>query len=329
MGANGRRDRSGLTLIEALVVVAVIGLLAGLLMVAVQSSRELARRMTCQDRLRQIGLAVQSHESARGALPALYNGTFLPMPRSALDEFHFHSWRTAILPQLDQSALASTLVPSDPITLPSNQTAVNVELAVFLCPSTANVDANLPELFEWNDGAPPIRTVGSAARNDYEVIGGVQLRPQTTVSSDLSPIRFGAWGEPTYRISDGASLRYRTARFADITDGLSQTMLIGERAGRPDLYDRGRVDPYPYADPSLGGDPHQAAWAVSTHIAWTVFYHKQSVNETNRIGIFSFHPGGANVAFADGSVRFLKQSTDPATLAAMATRSGAEVFGSE
>jgi len=104
--------------------------------------------------------------------------------------------------------------------------------------------------------------------------------------------------------------------------GLSNTMLVGERAGRPDLYRRGKpVDPYPYSRPDMGMDHHQAAWGISTHIWWLVFQHDQAINDTNATGLYSFHPSGANVAFADGSVRFLSEHTDTKTLSAMATRS--------
>lgn len=317
------RDRAGVTLIEILVVVSIVGLLLALLLPAVQSSRESARRATCQNNLHQIGVAVQSHETAHQALPAIYNGKFLPQPRSALDEFHFHSWRTAILPQIEQPNLFAQLNINVPTTVASNQTAINVRISLFVCPSSSNPTQIVPDIGAWNDGAGTVAKVGTAARSDYEVAGGVQVAPQTRVSSDLSIIRFGAWGEPTYDISNGKSLRYRKARLSDITDGLSSTILVGERAGRPDLYRRGeRVAPYPTNE---GMDHHQAAWAISTHFWWTVIGPDRSVNESNRGGIFSFHPGGANIALADGSVRFLKDTTAPTILKGLVTRSGSEV----
>jgi len=324
------RGRSGFTLIEVLVVVTVIGLLVALLLPAVQASRESARRATCQAHLHQIGLAVQSHEAAHQALPALYNGEFLPQPRTALDEFHFHSWRTMILPQVEQSSVFASLNLAAPATVPANQTGLNVGLALFLCPSTRRPRPTVPDIFEWNDGAIPVVKVGTAARSDYEAVGGVQVERQTGSSADLSIVRFGAWGEPTYDKANGHALRYRKARLADVTDGLSNTILVGERAGRPDLYRRGKpVDPYPYSKPGEGTDHHQAAWALSTHFWWIVFWKDQPVNATNGTGIFSFHPGGANVALADGSVRFLKDSTTPAVLTGLATRSGSEAVATE
>lgn len=102
-------------------------------------------------------------------------------------------------------------------------------------------------------------------------------------------------------------------------------MLVGERAGRPDSYRRGQPDdPYP-APPGEGPDHHQAAWGISTHIWWLIFQNDQAVNETNATGLYSFHSSGAHVALADGSVRFLSESTSPEVLSALATRSAGDV----
>jgi len=323
-----RRRRPGLTLIELVVVVSIIGLLIALLLPAVQSSREAARRTMCANQLRQVDEAVLRHATVEGVLPSLYNGSFLPQPRTAVDEFHFHSWRSGILPMIEQSAAYSSLNLELPSTTPPNQTGLNVQVALFLCPSTSNHNVNVPGILEWNDGKIPVKPVGTAARSDYEAVGGVQLSRQTRSSLDLSIHQLGAWGEPTYDVATGAALRYRKARLADVVDGLSNTMLIGERAGRPDLYRKGEPPyPYPYSDPNKGSDHHQAAWGISTHFLWIVYWEAQPVNFTNSTGIFSFHPGGANVALGDGSVRFLTESTAPAILKALATRAGSEVVG--
>ena len=277
------RHRSGLTLIETLVVVMIIGVLIALLLPAVQSSREAARKTVCQNNLRQVSEAVLLHEAANQALPSLYNGSFLPQPRSAVDEFNFHSWRTAILPQLEQSSVFASLNITLPTTTVENQTGLNVSLAVFLCPSTSNTNP-MVRVLEWNDGKIPVKIIGTAARSDYEVIGGVHLLAQQPGTSlEMRGVRFGAWGEPSYNTATGVSLRYRKARLADVTDGLSNTLLVGERAGRPDYYRRGeQPDPYPYRDPATHGQGDgQAAWAVSTHFLWTLYYFKQSVNDTN------------------------------------------------
>jgi prepilin-type N-terminal cleavage/methylation domain-containing protein/prepilin-type processing-associated H-X9-DG protein len=321
-----RRRRPGFTLIEAIVVLAIIGLLLALLVPAIQSSREAARRAICLNNLREIDAAVIHHATTSQTLPSLYNGTFLPQPRHGVDEFHFHSWRTAILPMIEQSSTFAALNFALPASTPANQTGLNVAIGVFLCPSTSNYNPKVLDVLEWNDGQFPMKSIGTAARSDYEAVGGVQVVPQIKSSSDLSVVRFGPWGEPTYDVANGAALRYRKARLADVTDGLSHTLLIAERAGRPDLYIRGEpVYPYPYTNPNRSTDHHQAAWGLSTHFWWLVCHADQSVNQTNSTGIFSFHPGGANIAFGDGSVRFLTDTTAPAILKALATRSGSEV----
>ncbi|MBA3485220.1 MAG: DUF1559 domain-containing protein [Pirellulales bacterium] len=316
-----KHSRAGFTLIETLVVVVIIGVLIALLLPAVQAARESARRATCQNHLHQLGLASLSHEAASRSLPPLYNGTFLPQPRNGIDEFHFHSWRSAILDDLEQTTILQSLDLSLPATDPKNQPAINHETAVFVCPSTANTNAVVPEIMGFNDGKFSTTKIGTAARSDYEVVAGVQVAPQQSTSADLSGIRFGAWGEPTYDPTNGKSLRYRKALLRDVTDGLSHTILIGERSGRPDLFERGKADdPYPYRDPSHGTDHHQAAWAISTHIWWLIIHSGQEINETNSAGIYGFHPGGAQVVLADGSTKFLSEDTDRIALSALATR---------
>ncbi len=322
MPSPSPRGRSGMTLIEVLVVVGIVAVLAAVLLPAVQSARESARRATCLDHLRQIGLALQSHASVGQALPPLYNGGFLPQPRSGIDEFHFHSWRTAILPEIEQSPLYAQLNINLPATVAANQTAINIRITVFVCPSSSNPTQNYPDVLAWNDDQFPVAKAGSAARNDYEVVAGVQVEPQTK-STDLGNMRFGPWGEPTYDPATGVSLSYRKAMLADITDGLSNTLLVAERAGGPDRYGKGRL--IETFGPGTGSETHQAAWAISTHFLWLVSGLGQGVNDYNSTGIYAFHPSGANVGFADGSVHFLKETTPPAILRALITRAGSEV----
>jgi prepilin-type N-terminal cleavage/methylation domain-containing protein/prepilin-type processing-associated H-X9-DG protein len=322
--------RRGLTLIETVVSITIIGILAAILIPAVQSVRESARRTQCQNNLRQMALAVHSHEAAHRVLPNLYYGTFLPEPRYARDEFHFHSWQTAILPQLGQGSLHDRINLSLPATDVTNQVNLNTQLAVFMCPSTSN-----PTHFVQNvaamtdDGSAPTQTVGTAARSDYEAVAGVNYKPETTGSGDLSGIQFGPWGKTRYDANRNP-ISYSLGRLASVSDGLSNTILIGERAGRPDLYRRGKpVDPYPYSTPNTGMDIHQSAWGISTHIWWLVFNHDQAINDTNATGIYSFHGSGANVGLADGSVRFLSDTMSQETLNALVTQSAGDNASSE
>ena len=197
------------------------------------------------------------------------------------------------------------------------------EIPVFICPSTSNTHPFVPEVESFEI---PIIVTGTAARSDYEAIGGVLVSPlSATDYYDLSVVRFGCWGERQYKPGLAQVIHYRKARYADITDGLSHTLLVGERGGRPDIFDRGQPEiPFPYEGVTGAPDWHQAAWGISTFYRWIVFWHEQGVNDTNRDGIYGFHPSGANVTFADGSVRFLADSISPAVLSAMATRAEGE-----
>ncbi len=332
--------RVGITLIEMIVVVGIICVLLAISIPAIQHVRETARRTSCQSNLRQLAIGTQDHETAFAAIPSLYNGRFLRQPRHALDEFHFHSWRTAILPQIEQGALFDQLDLSLPATDPANQRAINTSVGVFVCPSTATRNRLVPDIAEFKNipligngtGYLPPRIIGTAARSDYEAIAGVNfplqpLTPPFRGSGDLRGIKFGPWGEPEYDQTNGTSLSYRKARLRDITDGLSNTILVAERAGRPDWYQRGKpVNPYPYTNTSQGAELHQAAWGISTHIWWLVFHNGHSINASNIHGIYSFHPTGANVALADGSVRFMADATDTNLLNALVTRSSNETL---
>ncbi|TWT96818.1 hypothetical protein Pla108_25920 [Botrimarina colliarenosi] len=321
--------RHGISLTETLVAISIVGVLLAILIPAVQSFRETARRATCQNHLRQLSLAVQNHESAHSGLPDLYYGTFLKQPRTAIDEFYFHSWMTAVLPQLGEQPLFEQIDVSLPATDASNQSALNTPIAVFVCPSTSSQNRIVPDISAYNGGAISTKSIGTAARSDYEALVGVNHKPLSAGSGDLSGIKFGPWGDTRYDINR-KPIAYRSGRLAEVSDGLSSTILIGERAGRPDMYRRGEAaDPYPYSTPSRGMDLHQAAWGISTHIWWLVSGHEQSINDTNATGIYSFHVAGANVGMADGSVRFLSESMDQEVLNAMVTRSEGDIVVTE
>jgi prepilin-type N-terminal cleavage/methylation domain-containing protein/prepilin-type processing-associated H-X9-DG protein len=318
-----RLRRSGFTLVELLVVISIIAVLTALLLPAVQSARESSRRVVCQNNIRQIGVAVQSYVSSKRILPAIYNGSFIAAPVTTTHTFHMHSWRSAILNELEQATVFNLLDMTVPATDPKNQVAINTTIPIFICPSTANTHEVVPEVCSIDD---PTLINGTAARSDYEVVYGTHV----IATTDFSSVRWGAWGEPLYDPIENTSRGFRRARLGDVTDGLSNTLLVGERGGRPDIFDRGQSEvPYPYHGYVNSPDCHQAAWAITTYWWWLVFWHEQRVNDTNKTGVYGFHPGGANVALADGAVRFLADSLDSAVLAAMATRTEGEAMGVE
>lgn len=318
--------RHGISLLETLVMLAIVGLLLAIVIPAVQYVRESGRKLACQNNLRQTVLGIANHESAHGILPSLYNGTPFPQPRSATDEFHFHAWRALLLPQIEQTALYDQCDRELFATDPANQAGINIEVPTYICPSASPQNSVVPDIYAppTADGTPTLQVIGTAARSDYEAIGGISFKASGTV--DLQNVKFGAWGEPRSYVSFQSKNQYRKARLRDLIDGKSSTILVAERAGRPDWYRRDEpVDPYPYEDLSFGMDHHQAAWGISTHFWWLVFWHEQGINESNANGIYSFHPGGANVGLADESVRFLPETIDQEVLNGLVTRANGEI----
>ena len=236
MTAIHPKGRPGLTIVEVLVVISILGLLLAILLPAVNSARESARRIQCANNRRQIALAVASFHGANGQLPSLYNGELFkgPIPRPM--HFHAHSWKTSILPFLEEQPLYESIDFKTRATDPKNAHAVNTRIQTFVCPSTPNTDGLVRYI---NDPSTPT-PIGTAARSDYVATAAVRWQKQ--IDSDFDPRLWhpSAWGEP--RPDDTATVvTYGTRKisFSAIRDGLSHTTLVAESAGRPDRYENG------------------------------------------------------------------------------------------
>jgi prepilin-type processing-associated H-X9-DG protein len=195
---------------------------------------------------------------------------------------------------------------------------VNTQLKIWQCPSAqANriQDGSLPTV------APPpeVPFNGTAACGDYAGMNAV----------DAGLVRAGLIdppGGPTNAIGhyEGAFAINATRSFADIRDGTSNTILIAECAGRPQLWQGRRV----VANVWLSGGPWTSRgllWGRGATPDGTAFFGKCAVNCTNDREVYSFHSGGANVVLADGSVRFLSATLDIRVFARLVTRDGGEV----
>ena len=318
------RQRSAFTLIELLVVIAIIAILIGLLLPAVQKVRSAAARMSCQNNMKQVALSIHSYESANSKLPHSKRGT-LPQ----------RSWVPDVLPFLEQGNLVSdvnynlnenwwrsTTYAGVPI---SNSATVQKHLKVFNCPSTP--DQNRTQ--NKTETAPEQNKIGACG--DYFIVEGVNA----AINNDL--------GSAVYATSSKGMMSPfpESTTIVGTTDGSSNTILLGECAGREDVW-RGRIKTPAQTNTSLP-NPARArggAWATNDNpyaiggrtmwpsgpIPTTV---PMRINASNEWGFnfYSFHDGGANFAFGDGSVRFLSESTPLLNLAAMATRDGGEIVG--
>lgn len=328
--------RIGFSLVELLVVVSILATIVALLLPAVQRARESTRQVTCQNNLRQTALAVHSFHDSKRRLPSLYNGSYtydskdVSRPGNFWEENHFHSWQTAILPQLEETALHDQLDKSRAASDPVNQKGVNQKMSLFVCPSTTSPTKSVQV-------TSPDDKNGTAARTDYESIGGVETSAETrdvdgTLTWIYTNVATGVWGLPRKNESSAGPIvrsgssdaNYDGVEITDlrkVTDGLSKTMIVGEIAGRPDVYSDGKLE---QVHKIALEEISRPSWAISGSYLAIIFDPESRVNQNNRRGLYSFHSSRANAAFADGSVRSISTDTEPAVVAAMATRAGGE-----
>lgn len=327
--------REGFTLIELLVVIAIIAVLIGLLLPAVQKVREAASRMKCQNNLKQLALAVANQEGTYGTYPLNSTGSVgaTAAPFSA-------GYVTDLLPFVEQDNLHRAYAKTANWHDAANQTTRMTRVAAFECPSATRPG----QAFEYSTIPPSTaRQIIEGAPIDYANTSGVSAGLNARLSLGLTgddvkgPISFGA-----------------PAKAAAVTDGLSNTIMFAECAGRPFLWQKrtpvasplppgtaptpktwSTSNPYPFMTGgtwvssnkgmSIDGASYDGVTGDSSS-ASGVSWGDCSVNCSNDNEIYSFHGGGANVAMADGSVRFLRDSIPLRVLAALVTRSGGEVI---
>jgi prepilin-type processing-associated H-X9-DG protein len=276
-----------MTLVEILCVLAILAIIAALLLIGVQQSRESARRMQCESHMRQWGIALHSHESLRGTFPPGYR---LDSPSSSFVPF--------LLPFIEGNGTGydSQLSWADP----GNQASVQTTIRLLICPATPNRNR-----FDGSRGFP-------AAIGDYTAVHGVNA----SYSNLLGWPPFVPPNENGVLTRDGLPA-------AAVTDGLSQTVAIVEVAGRPFLWRNG-VAATGTAPHGAWADPeYEIGISGADHLAYGsgAGNGRCAINCTNDNEVYGFHAGGANFLFADGSVRYVGAQIDERIFAALITRS--------
>ena len=326
MRAPITRQRAGFTLVELLVVIAIIGILVALLLPAVQSAREAARRMSCSNNLKQLTLALHN-----------YHDTYRQFPPSATIPYGttYDSWsiQARLLPFLERANLSDLIDWND--NYKSQPAVTKTRVPTLLCPS------------EINDRARP-----DGALTHYPLNYGVNFGTWFVFN-------------PLQRVGgNGLVFPNSRTRFASITDGTSNTLAFSEvKAWTPYLRDGGnpnapgaQIPSTPADVTSLGGSfktnsghtewvdarVHQTGFTgtftpntkmpftsggVDYDIDFNSYREGKSTNRLTYAAVTSrsYHSGGVNAALVDGSVRFVADTIDLATWRGMATRDGGEV----
>jgi prepilin-type N-terminal cleavage/methylation domain-containing protein/prepilin-type processing-associated H-X9-DG protein len=339
--------RTGFTLIELLVVIAIIAVLIGLLLPAVQKVREAAARMSCQNNLKQLGLAAHNYESSNNKFPAAWLGNSGAAAYVGYPDYFF-SWSVfaQMNPFLEQTAIYNMMDLKQPIYQPptynvtaANQFAVQQTIKLFLCPS----DKGQPVSVAY--GEPVIGPTNYAA-----CLGSGTTNGGPPFGSPLN--------------TDGMFQGVKPLRVADVLDGLSNTACMSEsilgdgpeNASGP--APGGPQTVYGYlgfsgtaindancaSPPTWNGTNRRGFMWASGEIRCATYNHYYTPNSTKYDcvnndpstgytafgfrGARSRHTGGVNLLLGDGSVHFVADSVDPATWRSLGTRSGGEVLGS-
>jgi len=345
--------RPALTLIELLVAIAIVAVLLGILLPAIQKAREAAYRTRCSNNLKQLGVAYFNYESVNGALPpsGLVDASHATSHTSLHNELIFHGWAVFLLPYIEQGALAAQYDMSQSFTSPGNQSVIQSPLSLMLCPSAIHGSLTYSDTIL---GVPYTAAVG-----DYAPIFGIESDAVNVLNNPPYSVNppyvtndmlgnapnntlgatFQTWQGPAENLAIVGEMPVSgSRRITDISDGASNTLLLVEDAGRPEVYHTGPKDTFTRnvnAQPSLiSSDSSGAGWGDFNANIEEKFSTPDgtgrngacAINCNNDGETFSFHTGGANTLFCDGSVRFVASNVNIVVWAALITAQGGEVI---
>lgn len=333
--AAGRNRLHAFTLVELLVVIAIIGVLVALLLPAIQSAREAARRMQCTNNIKQIGLAVMNYESARGELPPASTAH----PNEGTNGY---SWHMLILPyaefgnvsaDIERQIEAGTTTSGDrrgggtttkvpgPYAIKGIQ---DLDLPIYTCPSDGEAYDDLMAATvdeQWTSSNYAVVAGSAFARGDEEQFVG-------SAGTLAGPMNL-----------DGAMFYDSNIELKRISDGLSNTFLAGERWYQVRAWPIGTRREgnsyFMYSSKNIDGSiPPNGEFSAGYYLSHVIYGNDppmpdggQQILSVNDLYWGSYHPGGLNFGRVDGSVDFVSEDIDPATYENMASRNGDYRFG--
>jgi prepilin-type N-terminal cleavage/methylation domain-containing protein/prepilin-type processing-associated H-X9-DG protein len=282
---KGGRKRSAFTLVELLVVIAIIGVLIALLLPAVQAAREAARRTACMNNLTQLGLALHNFEFHFESLPAGVTNDDGPIRNEPKGQ-HV-SWIVKTLPYMEQNALHRLFDQKEGAYAPVNADIRKAQIRTLFCPS---------------DPHPPLNEAGTVSRSCYV---GCHHDSEAPIDKD----------------NHGLLFLNSNVRYADIYDGSTATLLIGEAITSQEGlgWVSGTRSTLRNTSTIKEGQPYlqrSANVAAENEQSGSLFVG----------GFGSYHPGGVNIGLADGSTRFLSQTTEPDVLRQLGNRADGEII---
>jgi prepilin-type N-terminal cleavage/methylation domain-containing protein/prepilin-type processing-associated H-X9-DG protein len=325
--SNGKLRRNGFTLVELLVVIAIIGILVALLLPAVQAAREAARRTACQNNFKQVGIALHNFHSAQKVFPAgtkfTANDDQSICPGADPNGYANFGWSTFILPYMEQQSLYDQLIfNDDTVNVYSGPNWVASETLIpgYVCPSEVN-DSKWVDCCSGKDH-------GGAPGNDWRLSNMVAIGDS---------VESHCWQYQPHAIGRGVMFNYSKVSVGKVTDGTSNTVAVGEiTSGRG--FDAEGID----------------VWVGATWVTRAISDVYEGINGPGTLpggrddgldpfgggenrhdefsrenGLSSYHPGGAHLLFADGSVQFVSEDVTQDVLFGWATRSDGEVVDAD
>jgi len=340
---NRHNPRRGFTLIELLVVIAIIAILIALLLPAVQQAREAARRSTCKNHLKQLGLALHNFHETYGHFPPGAQARVCPKSIAnctTSTDINGTSWLVHILPQTEQAPLYNQYDFDSHYTAAANLRVGNQKVPIFYCPSGVDPDS---ERGRSSNTAERIDGFFNYSTHYYGIMGPNVLRNGTTnqtfnfngtnytyvVGNSNSNGAFATDGVlQQYQDRTGSITTKFLPRFRDILDGTSNVLLVGERSMTP---------------PTRPFNPDWRSWVrgqsggsgttknihypinAPNFYRWVAGVGPNTINNFNDLPMGSNHPGGCHFLLGDGSVRFLSENINFGTYVVLSTRSAGEV----
>ena len=313
---SARSQRRGFTLIELLVVIAIIAILIALLLPAVQQAREAARRTQCRNNLKQIGLAMHNYHDQANMFPPGYITRF-PNNQSASERSHW-GWGTFLLPMIDQAPLYNQLNPGPNdlhvvLGTAAGLAALTTPLPAFVCPSDTG-----PAMNNFNETQNPLpadpsapwynRFVTSDGTNRIAIAKSNYIAVACSGLSTTPPVDPAPYGPATGMFWGNSNCRMR-----DITDGTSNTIMVGERAFRYADINVGAGNVLGFSS-QINTQSTSAGLKAAMTSVLGLSYNGMNFRTTNRVhqsrGFHSQHVGGVHFVMADGAVRFISENID-------------------